>query len=80
MCSAVPRDAVDHVHLDQKRLVVDANGAFANLPTYSAACDQVDCVKYLIALLMRVLPSTSNTSPGCSVDASWLGGEVVNGL
>jgi hypothetical protein len=33
-----------------------------------------------MALLMRVLPSTSNTSAGRSVDASWLGCEVVNGL
>src|SRR6185437_7613567 len=29
---------------------------------YSAACDQLDWVTYLITLLMRLLPSTSSTS------------------
>ncbi len=33
-------------------------------PTNRAACDQVDWVRYLIAVLNRKLPSTNNTSPG----------------
>ncbi len=32
--------------------------------------DQVDWVRYLIATLTRVLPSTSNTSPGLMVATS----------
>src|SRR5258705_3171 len=46
-------------------------------PTYSAECDQVDCVRYLIAPLTRVWPSTSSTSPGSSAPASFSGGEVA---
>ena len=33
-------------------------------PTKNAACDQVDCVRYLMAPDTRLLPLTSNTSPG----------------
>ena len=46
-------------------------------PTYNAACDQVDCVRYLIATLMRLLPSTSSTSPGRRVRASKPGATVA---
>ena len=35
-------------------------------PTYSAECDQVDCVRYLMISDMRWLPATSSTSPGCN--------------
>src|SRR3990167_1166830 len=39
-------------------------------PTQSAACDQVDCVRYLIAVLTRVVPSTRITSAGRSAATS----------
>ena len=37
---------------------------FAAAPTNNAECDHVDCVRYLMAVLIRVLPSTSRMSPG----------------
>jgi hypothetical protein len=36
-------------------------------PTLTAACDHVDCVRYLIALLSLVFPSIDNTSPDGNV-------------
>src|SRR5262245_6650815 len=42
-------------------------------PTYMAECDQVDCVRYLMMLATRLLPSTSSTSPGCSTRDNALG-------
>ena len=45
-------------------------------PTYSAACDQVDWLRYLIAVENRVLPSTSSTSPLRNAAATRLRGLV----
>src|SRR5690606_12553020 len=39
-------------------------------PRHSAACDQVDWVRYLIAVEKRLLPSTSSTSPRRRVAAT----------
>jgi hypothetical protein len=36
----------------------------SSAPTYIAACDQVDCVRYLMAVETFSLPSTSTTSAG----------------
>lgn len=49
-------------------------------PTYSAACDQVDWVRYLIALERRLVPSTSSTSPTRRVAARCSGGKAGSWL
>jgi hypothetical protein len=49
-------------------------------PTQSAACDQVDWVRYLIAVLIRLFPSTKRTSACFSALPSRrrsLGGDVL---
>src|SRR3984893_17681713 len=50
-------------------------------PTYSAECDQFDCVRYLMQPEIRPLPSTSKTSPGRrtsrrTVESSGLSGSL----
>jgi hypothetical protein len=55
------------------------SGVVSASPMHNAAWDQVDWVRYLMAVETRVLPSTSSTSPGRMVARNAAGVPVVGG-